>query len=99
MNQKALMLVAAGLAAVGCAFATTLQTVADRENPDVNSRNRLPPRAYSMPLASERDALTDALEPETPYRKSLNGTWKLSWAGSPDLRVRDFWQVGFDDSR
>ena len=70
----------------------------DWENPAVNSHNRLPPRTYSMPLASEADALTDALEPETPYKKSLNGTWKLSWAGNPDLRVRDFWKSDFDDS-
>lgn len=44
------------------------------EDPAVNSRNRLPPRTYAMPLADETSALTDALEPETPYRQSLNGT-------------------------
>ena len=46
--------------------------VPEWENPEVNAINRLPSRTYSMPLASERDALADALEPETPYRKSLN---------------------------
>ena len=70
----------------------------DWENLQVNSINRLPARTYAMPLASEAAALTDALEPETPYRKSLNGDWKLSWAGSPDLRVKDFWKADFDDS-
>ena len=70
----------------------------DWENPAVNSINRLPPRTYSMPLANEAAALTDALEPETPFKKSLNGTWKLSWAGNPDLRVKGFEAVGFDDS-
>ena len=69
------------------------------EDPSVNSIGRLPPRTYAMPLESELDALTDALEPETSYKKSLNGVWKLSWAGNPDLRAKDFWLVGFDDSR
>ncbi|MGN0833412.1 MAG: glycoside hydrolase family 2 TIM barrel-domain containing protein [Kiritimatiellia bacterium] len=68
------------------------------EDTSVNSINRLPPRAYTMPLADERSALTDRLEPETPYRLSLNGTWKYSWAGNPDLRVTDFWRTDFDDS-
>ena len=51
------------------------------KDPSVNSVNRLPPRTYSMPLKDEASALTDALEPETPYKMSLNGTWKLSWTG------------------
>jgi len=68
------------------------------EDPAVNSVNRLPPRTYSMPLASETAALTDAFEPETPYRKSLNGTWKLSWAGRPQDRVLGFEKPDFDDS-
>ena len=69
------------------------------ENPAVNSINRLPARTYSMPLADERAAFTDALEPETPYRKTLNGDWRFSWAGSPALRVKDFWKTDFDDSK
>ena len=63
----------------------------------VNSVNRLPPRTYAMPLADEQAALSDALEPETPYVKSLNGVWKFSWAGNPQLRVKDFWKADFDD--
>ncbi len=68
------------------------------EDLSVNSIGREPPRTYSVPLASETDAFTDALEPESPYVLSLNGLWKLSWAGNPDLRVKDFWRAGFDDS-
>ena len=60
----------------------------DWENLMVNSINREPARAYTMPLASEDAAFTDAIEPESPYRKSLNGTWKISWAGNPDLRIK-----------
>lgn len=64
----------------------------------VNSINRLPARTYSMPLADENDAFSDKLEPETPWKKSLNGNWRISWAGSPELRVMDFWKKNYDDS-
>jgi len=71
---------------------------AEWEDLKVNSQNRLPARTYSMPLADEASALTDALEPQTPYALSLNGDWKYSWAGNPELRVKDFWKTDFDDS-
>ena len=71
---------------------------AEWEDLSVNSINRLPPRTYAMPLESEQAALTDALEPETPYKKSLNGEWKFAWAGNPELRQKDFWHADFDDS-
>lgn len=89
-------LLAAALLAVNCPANDA--AVPEWENLAVNSINRLPARTYSMPLADERAALTDALEPETPYKKSLNGIWKISWAGNPELRVRDFWRTDFDDS-
>ena len=81
------------------ALVSGIVSAAEWEDLSVNSINRLPPRTYSMPLGDEAAALTDALEPETPYKMSLNGTWKLSWAGNPDLRVKDFWKADFDDSR
>jgi len=88
--------ICAGLAfAAGIALAAT---PADWENTAVNSINREPARAYSMPLADAAAALTDALEPETPYRLSLNGTWKYNWCGAPAQRPLDFWKEGFDDS-
>ena len=93
-TTKTLATLAAALGAAALAAPTTN----DWENLQVNSRNRLPARAYSMPLAHEAAALTDALDPETPFKKSLNGIWKISWAGNPDLRVKDFWKADFDDS-
>ena len=47
-------------------FAFLLLAAVAWEDPAVNAVNRLPPRTYSMPLAEEKAALTDALEPETP---------------------------------
>ena len=69
------------------------------ENPGINSINRAPARAFSMPLADVDAALSDELEPYTPYVKSLNGIWKISWTGDPSSRPDGFWEPGFDDSR
>lgn len=91
--KKLMMVMMAGMAASAFAEAH------DWELTSVNSRNRMPPRTYSMPLANEQAAFTDALEPATPYKQSLNGIWKISWAGNPDLRVREFWYEDFDDSQ
>ena len=82
------------LAAALCAFAATN----DWENTRVNSINREPARAYSMPLADERAALTGDLEPATPYKMSLNGIWKISWCGDPKLRPLYFWKTDFNDA-
>lgn len=70
----------------------------DWENPDVNSIGRRAAHAYAMPLASVQAALEAELEPETPYVKSLNGDWKISWCGDPARRPMDFFKTDFDDS-
>ena len=103
MKLNAMQAVVAAMVAAHGLNAAAMQAAgvdAPREWEDlaVNSLNREPPRAYSVPLASEEDALSDELEPKSPYVMSLNGTWKVSWAGNPGLRVRDFWRAGFDDS-
>ena len=91
---------ASGLAAaILVSVATAEEKVHEWENTAVNSINRLPARTYAMPLAAETDALTDALEPETPWKLSLNGDWKISWAGRPQDRVMDFWKADYDDSK
>ncbi len=85
------------LAAVSVRAAGT--AVNDWENTAVNSINRLPPRAYAMPLADVSAALTDDLEPKTPFKLSLNGDWKFHWTGDPNRRPLDFWKTDFDDSK
>ena len=67
-------------------------------DPAVTSVNRLPAAAFLPPLADEAAAFTEALEPETPYVKSLNGDWKFKWVGDPARRPQDFWKADFDDS-
>ena len=89
-------------AGVGLVWASCSLTVSaepnDWENTAVNSRNREPARAYSMPLADGQAALTADLEPATPFKLSLNGNWKISWCGNPALRPLDCWKTDFDDS-
>ena len=69
------------IAAMAACGAFAAEEPNDWENPAVNSINRLPARTYAMPLADEASALTDALEPATPYAMSLNGDWKFNWVG------------------
>ncbi len=90
--------IASAVVALSCAAALRAEGTNDWENLAVNSINRLPARTYSMPLADEKAAFTEAIEPATPYKKSLNGDWKISWAGNPDLRVKGFYRTDFDDS-
>ncbi len=86
------------LASVVASVAVAGSITNDWENTAVNSINRESARAYSMPLADEKAALTDDLEPKTDFRIFLNGIWKFSWCGDPALRPLDFWKVGYDDS-
>ena len=85
-------------AATAALCATAAEQLPDWENTAVNAINREPARAYSMPLADAKAALTGDLEPATPFKLSLNGIWKISWCGNPALRPLDFWKVDFDDS-
>ena len=71
MMKKSIMF-AGTVAAVAVSVAFAEQPN-DWENLEVNSINREPARTYAMPLASEEAAFTDAIEPETPYKLSLNG--------------------------
>ncbi len=86
------------MAAAAICLPAFAQSPEELENPAVNSINRNAARAYSMPLAKASDALNDALEPATPYVKSLNGDWKISWSGDPANRVKDFYKPDIDDS-
>ncbi len=85
------------LFSVASLWAEGQDAVHDWENLAVNSINRLPPRSYAMPLATVADALSEDLEPPTPYKLSLNGLWKFHWVGDPNRRSLDFWKVDFDD--
>ena len=58
------------------AFTANSAQTHDWENLAVNSINREPARTYAMPLASEQDALTDAIAPRQTFvmRRLLSPT-------------------------
>lgn len=95
MNRTIVMTAGLTLALFGVCNA---QGVKEWENELINSINREPSRAESFPLASAKAAITED-EPETPFRKSLNGDWVFMWNGSPDDRPVDFYRPDFDASQ
>ncbi|HEY4385472.1 MAG TPA: glycoside hydrolase family 2 TIM barrel-domain containing protein [Ktedonobacteraceae bacterium] len=52
--------------------------------------NRLPGRAYFIPYADERAALSYERE-ESPFFRLLNGTWKFHYSPSPAEAPEDFY--------
>ncbi len=94
--MKRIVIAAVAVIAAGGAFAAEVN---DWENPEVNSMNRLPACTYAMPLADAKAALTGALEFETPWKMSLNGTWKFHWCGDSNRRPRGFENPSFDVSK
>ena len=81
------------------ACAASVAAAVEWEDPSVNAVNRLPACAFLPPLADEAAALSDDLEPATPYVRSLNGNWKISWCGDPAQRPADFGRTDYDDAR
>ncbi len=96
MKTRNMLLVAAMTAAA--IYCDNLSATPEWEDPTVNSINRLPARTYSVPLADESAALTDALEFPSPYAMSLNGEWRFRWVGDPARRPQGFEATDFDDS-
>ena len=81
---------AAGLAAGGH----------DWENEQVIARNKEPAHCtfarYADADAALRGHKEDRGREASPFRKSLNGTWKFNWVKTPPERPVDFFKPGFD---
>ncbi len=72
-------------------------------NPKVFSRNKEAARATAIPYADEMTALQAFATPvvnrdTSPFRVSLDGTWKFAWAPSPNQAPRGFASDGYDVS-
>ena len=72
-----------------------LADVPDWENPEVFAVGAEAPRATAFPYPTAEAAKANA-PADSPWYKSLNGTWKFNWAACPEMRPADFWQVGYD---
>ncbi|EFM11205.1 Beta-galactosidase [Paenibacillus curdlanolyticus YK9] len=66
-------------------------------NPEIFQLNRLDAHASLMPFPSVQDALRGE-HAASPFYYSLNGIWKFAFAETPDKRIRDFYETGFDSS-
>lgn len=69
----------------------------DWHNPEVFDINKIEPHATMMPFASIEVALENKHE-QSPFYRSLNGTWKFNWVKNPAKRPKDFYKTEFDVS-
>ena len=67
------------------------------EDETVNSHDRLPPRVAVWPAPDAAGARTSRY-PESPWARSLNGTWRFHWAPDPASRPEAFYETSFDAS-
>ncbi|NHJ85293.1 MAG: DUF4981 domain-containing protein [Asgard group archaeon] len=67
----------------------------DWENSEVFAINREPPHNTLIPYTSVESALKSSFE-QSPYFKSLNGSWKFNWVEKPDDRPIDFYKKDFN---
>ncbi len=65
--------------------------------PGVFQVNREAARARLVPYRDTRAALAGRMR-ESPYYRSLNGSWRFHWSKNPDERPTEFHRPGYDDS-
>lgn len=69
------------------------------ENPMVIGVNKEPARSIFIPYADVESALDNqSHEFNSPYHKSLNGTWKFMWSENPFELPQDFFRENYDVS-
>lgn len=77
-----------------CAYGIQAQS-SEWENPEIVGINKLPAYAWSFPFRSVDMAKKD-VKNESPFFKSLNGTWFFNWSVNPDQRPKDFYTEDFN---
>jgi len=64
------------------------------EDPDITEINKLPPRGNHWSTPDSQSA-TSSSYGQSPWVRSLNGSWKFNWARSPEERQEDFYRDDF----
>ena len=79
--------------------AATAQTSARPEWNDelVSGVNKETAYQIAIPTVSEQGKINQTIE-ESPYYKTLNGTWKFHWVADPEERPKDFYLPDYDVS-
>lgn len=87
----------ATLLLLGCATNphSRIESAPDWENEQVFSRNRQPARATFIPFPDIASALQGPQE-ASPYRMSLNGSWRFHWSPCPEERPFNFYHESYD---
>lgn len=67
------------------------------QNPNIFGINKKEQNSFFIPYSSSVEAMEDVWE-NSPYYKSLNGTWKFNWAESPKNSPKSFYKTSFDDN-
>jgi beta-galactosidase len=67
------------------------------EDPLVTRVGTMPPRSSFWPCSDPETAASGRYA-ESPWVRSLNGTWKFHWSPRPETRPADFHQAGFDSA-
>lgn len=68
---------------------------ADLENPKMFNQNKEEPHASLMPFDNIANLLNNKKE-DSPFYKSLNGTWKFNWVKNPADRPEDFFKSKYN---
>ncbi|MFC5988910.1 glycoside hydrolase family 2 TIM barrel-domain containing protein [Marinicrinis lubricantis] len=66
-------------------------------NPEIFQLNRMEAHSTLMPYRTREEALAGRRY-ASDYFKSLNGTWKFSFAENPEQRIRHFYEADYDCS-
>lgn len=67
------------------------------ENPTLIERNKIKPHATLIPFEDEAGVIKDD-EFESPFYKSINGTWKFHYVDKPSDRPTGFFSETFNDA-
>ena len=75
----------------------TQPTGKEWESPEALSYNKEQPHAYFFSFDNVENA-RKVLPENSPYWKSLDGTWKFNWVATPEERPTAFYEPAFDVS-
>ena len=70
----------------------------DWHNPKIFGRNKIEPHATMMPYDDIESAIANQRR-QSPFYRSLNGTWKFNWVKSPAKRPKEFYKPNYDVSQ
>ncbi|MDR3366094.1 MAG: DUF4981 domain-containing protein [Prevotellaceae bacterium] len=80
---------------VTCAIGALQAQTPEWENPEIFGINKEAARATSLPYADAQQAAADVYA-QSPYYRSLDGTWKFSWSKRPADKPEGFYRESYD---